>query len=481
MEKEISIKKAALINAGARYTTVVLQIFYMAVLSRILTPADYGTVAAINVFVVFFQLLADMGFSSGVIQNRTLEKKEIDDIFSLTVYIGLGLMIVFTGFSYLISLFYDDAIYISLGVMLSVGICFTSVNMIPNAVMLRQKRFIAIGIRTVVVALFSSVVTVLIALAGWGVYSLVIYSIINSVTIFLWNEISTKLRFNFKPGTKAVKKIWGYSMYQFGAQILNYFNRNTDNLLIGKFMGKIPLGYYNKAYTLMQYPITYFPGVITPVLHPILSEHQEDKEYIFNIYINLLKFLSLLGCFGSAFCFFASREIILIAFGDQWVEAIVPFSILALSLWPQILINTIGPIYLSIGNTKLMFKNIIISTLIIVSLIGFGVYQGSLIYISLCVSIAYWINFCVVFTILMRKGFEKSIFSFLLYFKEDALIYLILIFVSKFLTVTINNVMISFIVRLAVLGFLFILLLFVTNQWKYIKNIIKGNIHNGKR
>ena len=80
-----------------------------------------------------------------------------------------------------------------------------------------------------------------------------------------------------------------YSFYQFAAQTLNYFNRNLDNLLIGKFMSKDKLGYYSKAYSMQQMPVSYLPGVITPILHPILSEHQDDREYIFSNYLNFCR------------------------------------------------------------------------------------------------------------------------------------------------------------------------------------------------
>ena len=92
----MSLKKATLLNAIAKYTTVVLQLIYTAILSRLLTPEDYGVVAIILVFIVFFQLFADMGLGTGVVQNKELTKKETNDIFSYMILLSFFCPDIFT-------------------------------------------------------------------------------------------------------------------------------------------------------------------------------------------------------------------------------------------------------------------------------------------------------------------------------------------------------------------------------------------------
>lgn len=124
----MSLKKATLLNAIAKYTTVVLQLIYTAILSRLLTPEDYGVVAIILVFIVFFQLFADMGLGTGVVQNKELTKKETNDIFSYTIYIGITLLALFSVFSILLSKIYNNKIYIPLGIELAVSLMFNAFN-----------------------------------------------------------------------------------------------------------------------------------------------------------------------------------------------------------------------------------------------------------------------------------------------------------------------------------------------------------------
>ncbi len=466
------IKKAAFIHAASKYLTVILQLIYTVILSRILTPEDYGTVAVINVFIVFFQLIGDMGFGAAVIQEQELTDEDVNSIYSFVVYLGMALMIVFLLLSRVIAAVYDDDIYISLGMILAAASGFYSFNAIPSAVMLKNRRFIAIAVRTVAVSAAAFTCTIFFALRGAGVYALALNTLFGAAGLFFWNEVSVKLRFLLRPAIGPVKKIFSYSLYETAAQTLNYFNRNLDNLLIGRFMYKNQLGYYSKAYALQQMPVNYLPGAITPVLHPVLSQHQDDKEFIFSNYIKLLKFLSLLGCFASAYCWFAGKEIILIAFGKQWGESVRPFRILSLSLWPQILTNTTAPIYQSIGNTKLMFQNLIFTAVMISLFIIGGVMSGSIYMVSICVSIAYVLNFFVTFFVMTRFGFHMGYVEFMKNFKEDILIYIVLFMFSVLFPVSFENVIIGAFVKLAMLLLLFFVMLVITKQLKWLMAVI---------
>lgn len=472
MAAEVSMKKAVAWTAIAKYSTAALQLVFAAILSRILTPEEYGTVAIINVFVVFFQLFCDMGFGTAVIQDRELTEKQTNDIFSWTIYIGIVLQLLFIGASFPIAVFYEDSIYIPLGLILSFSLFLNALNMIPNAVMLKQKRFKNITFRTVTACIVASLLTIVLAFKGLGVYALVLQSLFTTLIVFVWNEVSVKLKVVLKPDFSSIKRIWGYSIYQFLSQLLNYFNRNLDQLLIGKFFSKADLGQYNKSYHLMQMPIAYIPGVVGPALHPLLAEHQKNPNYIYNSYLRILKLLSLIGCFISVWLYYTGGEIILLLFGDQWYPAILPFKILALSVWAQLATNTIAPIYQSIGNTKLMFKSTIFTTIVIVAGIILGCITGSIVTVAGCVSIAYVLNYFLTYFIMVKYGFEESIFGFMKTFWHAAL-YFIIMMVISLIPIDIDNFFFSFIVRTLFIFSVFCVLLYISNDYKLFTSLLK--------
>ena len=472
MAEEVSMKKAVAYTAIAKYTTAALQLVFAAILSRLLTPEQYGTVAVINVFVVFFQLFCDMGFGPAVIQDKELTQKQTNDIFSWTVYLGIGLMLLFVVASFPISRIYNDSIYIPLGAILSTALLLNALNMIPNAVMLKEKRFKSITFRTITASVVASLLTIALAFKGLGVYALVLQSVFTALIIFLWNEISVRLKFNFTPDFSVIKRIWGYSFYQFLSQLINYFNRNLDSLLIGKYFPKADLGQYNKSYHLIQMPISYIPGVVGPALHPILSEHQNDHNYILTSYLRILKILSLIGCFISVWLYYVGEELIILMFGDQWYPAILPFKIFALSVWFQLLTNTLAPIYQSIGNTKLMFKSTLYSGILILSFIAVGCFMGSIAYVATCVAIAYFLNFFLTYIILIKYAFKESFGKFLATFWHEVLFFMVMMGVTL-IPIEIDNMVLSFGVKTLLIGGVYVVLLIISGQQKMFLSLIR--------
>ena len=352
---QMSIKKAALINAFSKYLTILLNLLFNAVLARLLLPEEFGIVAVITVFTTFFSVIADLGVGTGVIQNKGLTDKDINNIFSFTVYVALLIGVIFWCISKPLSIFYGNGIYISLGHLLAISVFFSTINMVPNALLMKEKRFISMALRTVVSNILSSVLAVIFAFKGFGAYSLVFQSLMNSVILFAWNYLNTRPAFRFKVEFVSILKIKSYSGYQFLFSFINYFSRNIDNLLIGRTMGESVLGYYDKAYKLMLYPTNNLTHVITPVLHPILSEYQNDKKYIYEKYMEVVRILSLLGILIMPVCFWCGEEIICIVFGEQWSASVYCFQILSLSAWAQMIASSSGSIFQSLGKTKNLF------------------------------------------------------------------------------------------------------------------------------
>ena len=284
MANEISIKKAGIINAVSRYTTVLLNLVFTSILARLLSPSDYGIVAVTSVFTNFFVILADMGIGTGIIQNKTLSKEEVNHIFGLTIYLGIFLTVVCALFGYPLSLFYKNELYIGICIILSLSLTFSTFNMVPNALLMKDKQFVKVAIRNIVVPIVTNIVAIILAFLGFKYYALVIQSVFLSFLTFTWNYYSAHkdydLKVAFKIDFTGFNKIRNYSGFQFVFSLVNYFSRNLDNLLVSKVFNEAVLGIYDKAYRLMLYPLSMLTGVITPVLHPILSEHQDDFEYI---------------------------------------------------------------------------------------------------------------------------------------------------------------------------------------------------------
>jgi PST family polysaccharide transporter len=352
--------------------------------------------------------------------------------------------------------------------------------MIPNAVLLREKRFLLVGIRLIIVTIGTYILTIVLALYGAKYYALVFQSVLSALLTWIWNCKSVNIKFVFKPDLKIINKIRNYSAYQFSFGIINFFARNLDKMLIGKMMGDIFLAQYDKAYKMMLYPVQNLSQVIGPVLHPILSDFQNDKNYIYERYIRVAKFLSITGVFITIVCYWCGREIILIAFGNQWESAISVFKLLSLSIWSQMLMSSCGGIFQCTGKTKLLFLSGSINALVTISGIIVGISRNSMDDIALFIAIAFSINFFLTFYLLVKKCLDSSLVKFFLRLLPEIVLGIVFLFFVFFLgnVLMIERIFYSFLAKFFILSIAYLTALFATGQIKYITTMVFRQVHS---
>jgi PST family polysaccharide transporter len=412
-----------------------------------------------------------MGLGTAVIQFKEISKQDINHIYTFTFYLSIAFSIIFALLSFPISFFYKNNAYRTICLILSISVFFNMLNTIPNAVLLREKRFFFVGIRLIIITIITSCITVILALKGFKYYAIVLQSVLSAFSTWLLNNLSAKLKLTKKIDFSAIKSIKDYSSYHFGFNIVNFFARNIDKLIVGKALGDIAIAQYDKAYKMMLYPIQNLTQVITPALHPILSEYQNDKEYIYNKLIKIAKWLSLTGILITAVCFWCGKEIILLVFGNQWHEAAVSFKWLSISIWVQMVTGCAGSIFQSLGKTKHLFQVTLINTTISLTAIILGVVSQRLWILSLLISLCYIMHFFFAFLFLISFSFKKNFISFFSNFVPEVIIILIIFIILYFFSTFVKTelLLFSFLIKGSVITAIYLLLLIMLNQIRFLK------------
>lgn len=438
----------------SKYANVALQLLLTALLARLLTPQEFGTVAIVNVFSSFFTILADLGVGPAIVQFKDMTEEDHNTLFSFSLVLGLLLAGIFCLMSVPISAIYGDATLVPLCCLMSVSLFINALNMVPNGLMLRGRQFKSIGVRIVTATLVSGLVAILSASQGLGVYSLVLQAISLSATVFFWNAVTVRVRFGSFKFANVIRRIAGYSGYQALFQIVNYFSRNLDNLLVGAMMGASDLGYYDKAYKLMQYPNTYLSGLIASVIQPYLSDYQEKLEFIYDFWIRMSKFLCFLGIWATAICFFGAEGIVMILYGEQWLPSVPVLQMLALSIGLQMVNSTSGGVFQSVGHTDLLFQSGLVCSIIsaLLILLGVGVFHN-LVSLGACISIAYLMHYGCTIYFLGWRVFGKRFWEITLEFKGLLGAGVVAVAVAMVLNPFISGVprLIAFVIRCAVI------------------------------
>lgn len=414
-----NFKKGMIFTFIGTYSNFLVQLIVNMVLSRILTPKDYGVVAIMQVFIIFFNLLIESGMGPAIIQNKNLNKLDYRNLFNFSAIFSLTLAICFGFFGNVLTIIYNNDIYIYLTWTQSISILFNGLNIVPTAILNKRMQFKAVNFSLVFSNICSAIVGITSALLGYGVYALLFSAITASFFNFIFNRFFTKLKFSKNLEKESIKEIWDFSKNQFGFNFINYFSRNSDNILIGKFMGATSLANYSKAYQLLMLPNQMFLSVINPVLQPVLSEYQDDVEYIKNFYYKIIHFLGLVGIPLSIFLSTSSRQIIFFMFGNQWEGAVVPFSILSLTVWCQLTVSTTGAIFQARNQSNILFFTGSISAIILVSSIIVGLFSKSIVGVAIGLSIGFFISFFWNFSQLIVKSLNSSFLEFLILFRPS--------------------------------------------------------------
>lgn len=400
-------------TAVAKYSGIVISLVVMAVLARLLTPDDFGVVAIASVFIAFFELFTNIGFSSAIIQHKELTDKDLSNIYSFTLWMGLTLSLLFFASSWGIASYYDNPALRSICQILSVNLFLSSASMVPNTLFYREKQFKLLAIRTLCIQIATGATAILAACQGAGLYTLTIQPLLSGLLLYLISIRYHPVRPSLTLGLESIRKIWGYSLYQFLFNIINYFTRNLDKLLIGKFLGMDLLGYYEKSYRTMMLPVQNITYVVTPVLHPILSDYQKDLGQLRASHEKIVRLLALIGFPISVLSCFCANEAILILFGDQWQASVPAFQILSFTIGIQLVLSSSGSFYQSGGDTRSMFHCALFAATtsalgLLVSLLFFKTLEA----VAWSILITFLLSFVQCYGLLYRKVFGQGAGSF---------------------------------------------------------------------
>lgn len=400
--------------ATAKYSGMAMTILISAILSRLLTPENYGVVALATVMLALFNLFADIGIGPAVIQNKTLTAEDMNSINTFNSYQGLVLGVAFFFCAPFIAEYYGNPQVTLVCQVMSVNILMGCVNAVPNNILYRQQRFKLITVISLCSQLIGGAISIAMAYHGCGPISLVLPTAIMSIpTMFILRYI-TKVHFVWHIDWSPLKRIFSFSAFQFLANMVGYLSRNMDSMLVGKYMGMKQLGYYNKSYNLQLMPLQYISGVLIPVMLPVFSKYQDDLEYIQRKYSQILRFFAFIGVPICALLYFCADELILLFFGDQWGKSVPCFKILAISVPFQIMGCSSGSIFQATGHTKAMFWNSLIGAFFTLGSFAIGVIVfGSIEALAWGYTAAMIITTFICFYIMYTYALKSSFFVWL--------------------------------------------------------------------
>lgn len=354
---------SALESWGNRIISV--SVFFL--LARLLEPESLGLVALASVFINFVQIFIDQGFSQAIIQREKLEPEVLDNAFWINLSLSIILTILsFFGADYIASIFKQPDL-VPVIRWLSLGFLVSGLGKVQEAILIRNFKFQVLAFRSLFASIVSGVIGVVMAFMGWGVWSLVVktlvFGFIQVLLIWIVSDWQPKFRFS----KKISKDLFTFGINILGSKILNFSTRRADDFLIGYFFGPVTLGYYNIAYRFLLMITELFIGVTSRLALPIFSQLQSEPKKLCNVFYKITETVCLITFPIFIFISVLAPQIIQIFVGDNWNKSIPIMQILS---WVGI-VHTLtffnGSVILAMGKPLWNFKFKLLSAIVIVS------------------------------------------------------------------------------------------------------------------
>ncbi|GLQ30284.1 oligosaccharide flippase family protein [Litoribrevibacter albus] len=440
MSASHELNSAIIRSITGKYALYVIQLLSLIILSRVFTPEEFGVLAAFQVIALFFQVVATSGIAPAVVFHENLTKEKRDGIFSASILIGISLVIVF-----LVSY---EALFIWLGiteslilaVFLLINIFFACISMLPMAALQKDAMFIKISTAEVVAELVLLLLCFFLYFyCKFGFEALAVKILLTPLFRFICYYYFSKDTQLGRPGIgvkiTAFSELFQFAKFQVLFNFLNFFSRNLDTLLVTKYFGTAVVGFYDKSYQLMRYPLQLFTFAITPALQPVLTKYKNEPGVVQEEFYHIAFKLAIVGIFASNVLYWGASDILLIMFGDQWFGATDILRVLAVSIPLQMVLSSTGGIYQAFGDTKSLFFCGVFSSFINVSAIIFGVMLDDVLWLCYLLISAFILNFIQCFW-----QMRKSVFTDFQLVKFLFLLVLCLIPYTNLLFFTISSV-----------------------------------------
>lgn len=382
-------------NAVEKFLLTVGQIITGIVLARVLEPSDFGLVGMLSIFIVITQVFVDSGMSAALIQNQDKREEDYSTVFVFNLTISLVLYVLLFLFAPSIAEFYNEPQLINVTRVLSCVLIINSFNIVQRSILEADINFKKLAIINTSSLTTASIISISLALYGFGVWALVAQLMIIPFisTILLWITSSWKISVKFS--FDRFKILFNYGSKILFTSIYSASLQEMYTVAIGKVYNATKLGYFVQARKLLDLSEGSLTVVIKKVAFPVLANLQNNEENLVETHKKLVGLIAYVILPTIVFIAISAEDIVLLLLGEKWMPIVILIQWFCLSriFYPlstlnMELLNAIGRSDLYLKINLLKFPLIITVFILTISISLEAVVMG----LFITSSISFFIN-----------------------------------------------------------------------------------------
>ncbi|MBQ8673135.1 MAG: lipopolysaccharide biosynthesis protein [Bacteroides sp.] len=324
--------KGVMWNAIERFSTQGIQFILTIIIARLLSPDDYGLIAMLGIFMAIAQTFIDSGFGNALIQKQDRTEADYSTAFYFNIIVAVAFYLLFFFLAPWIASFYEQPELVTISRVYFIALIinsFATVQVARFSILLDFKKMAQASLCAVVLG---GGVGIYMAYNGTGAWAIVGQSLTTSLlwTVVLWFLSA------WQPQRRFLKSSFR-SLFCFGSKLLfsnllHTLYNNIYSLIIGKYFGAVELGYFNRSYTLSQFPVQNFGNIVQKVLYPVQCRYQNDGEKFNQIFILYLRLSSYILFPIMVALSALAYPVIQLILTDKWLPAAPLLQIISISM-----------------------------------------------------------------------------------------------------------------------------------------------------
>jgi PST family polysaccharide transporter len=314
---------------GRQLVTNVVSIFTTAILARHLSPSAFGVVALSYVVIKFLAILGRSGVADYVVVDRGEDReRRISAAFWLNTALSLVVAGLCVAVQPIVVRAYDSEVLGQILLVMVGNYVIDQLGLVPEALVKRTLRYEKLAVRDASLKMFASIASAALAVAGFGVWSLILPTIVVHpvrLIVILW---ISRFRPRLQLGLSEWPRIWRFSINTMVANLATTIVNDSDNLVIGRFIDKASVGIYNIAWSINSLVSANTVGVVGVLALPSLAASATDMPRLRAAFARMLRALALLSFPAYVGMFVLAEEFVLTLYGPAFEASVLPLRIL---------------------------------------------------------------------------------------------------------------------------------------------------------
>jgi O-antigen/teichoic acid export membrane protein len=328
-----------------------LQLASTILLARLLLPEDFGLITMVTSINGILLQLRDIGLADAVIQSKAVNQKQMSTLFWINALANAGISVVVVALSPLIAGFYNEPRIKLISIILSLTFIFYGLSDLHFALLKRNMNFGSIAISQLTSNFISNFVAVILAWRGFGYWSLVARNVALAICMVAVAWIACRWRPGLPARGAGTKPFLFFGANSIGYLAVNYFTRNLDKTMVGKRFGAIPLGFYDKAFSLFITPVSQLTSALHHVAVTTLSKLRDEPEEYKRYFLGAIQIIAFFGMPVCAYLCAMSNDVVVLLLGPKWLNTAELFFILTASGGMHIIYSTQEWLHVSLGRS----------------------------------------------------------------------------------------------------------------------------------